>query len=47
MWKFQLAEAMRNDALNAANFFDYEGKNGLRRHQFGGRGGGPLLNKTT
>jgi len=47
MWKFQLTEAVRNDALNAANFFDYEGKNALRRHQFGGRGGGPLVNKTT
>jgi hypothetical protein len=41
-WKFQLAEAMRNDALNARNFFEYEGRNPLRRNQFGGKAGGPL-----
>ena len=41
-WKFQFYEAIRNDALNARNFFDYEGKNGLRRNQFGAKLGGPL-----
>lgn len=42
-WKFQFSEALRNDALNARNYFDYEGKNGLRRNQFGAKLGGPFL----
>jgi Carboxypeptidase regulatory-like domain len=42
-WKFQLSEAFRNDVLNARNYFDYEGKNGLRRNQFGAKLGGPFL----
>lgn len=44
-WKFQLFEALRNDALNAANRFDFEGKNGLRRNQFGVKAGGPFLHR--
>lgn len=40
--KFQLYEAARNDALNARNFFDGEEKNGLRRHQFGGKLSSPI-----
>lgn len=32
----------QNDAFNARNFFDYEGKNALRRSQFGGKLGGPF-----
>jgi hypothetical protein len=43
-WKFQLNEAVRNDALNAPNYFDAEGRNPLRRNQFGGKVGGPLFN---
>lgn len=43
-WKFQFSEALRNDALNARNYFDYEGKNGLRRNQFGAKLGAPFLN---
>ncbi len=42
-WKFQISEAFRNDALNARNYFDYEGKNALRRNQFGGKLGVPFL----
>lgn len=42
-WKFQLTEALRNDALNARNFFEAEGRNPLRRNQFGGKVGGPLF----
>lgn len=42
-WKFQLYEKLLNDGLNARNFFDYEGKNALRRHMFGGKVGGQLV----
>ena len=42
-WKFQFSEAVRNDALNARNYFDYEGKNALRRNQFGARLGKPFF----
>ena len=42
-WKFQLYERLLNDALNARNYFDYEGKNGLRRSMFGGRFGGRIV----
>ena len=42
-WKFQFSEAVRNDALNARNYFDYEGKNAIRRHQFGVRLGRPFF----
>lgn len=41
-WKAQIYGDYRNDAFNARNFFDYEGKNGLRRSRFGAKGGGPL-----
>jgi hypothetical protein len=43
-WKFQLSEAVRNDALNARNFFEHDGRNPLRRNHFGGKVGGPLVN---
>jgi Carboxypeptidase regulatory-like domain len=38
-WKLQLYGNLRNDALSARNFFDYDGKNGLRRARFGGKFG--------
>jgi hypothetical protein len=41
-WRAQIYAEHRNDALNARNFFDFEGKNGLRRNRFGGKIGGPL-----
>jgi hypothetical protein len=44
-FKFQLYDVMRNDALNARNFFDGEEKNGLRRNQFGGKVSGPISNR--
>lgn len=43
LWTAQAYSEQRNDALNARNFFDYEGKNGLRRSRFGGKVGGPLI----
>ena len=36
---FQVYSNLRNDALNARNFFDYDGENGLRRNRFGGKVG--------
>jgi hypothetical protein len=36
---FQVYTDLRNDALNARNFFDYDGENGLRRNRFGGKVG--------
>ena len=42
--KIHLYEAMRNDALNRRNFFESEGKNPLRRNQFGAKIGAPLPN---
>jgi hypothetical protein len=33
---------LRHDALNARNFFDYDGENGLRRARFGGKFGTTL-----
>jgi len=41
-WTAQFYGEHRNDALNARNYFDYDGKNALRRSRFGARGGGPL-----
>lgn len=38
-WKLQLYNEHRNDALNARNFFDYDGKNAIRRNRFGGKFG--------
>jgi hypothetical protein len=43
-WKFQLYGDMRNDALDARNFFDFDGKNSIRRARFGGKAGGPVPN---
>jgi hypothetical protein len=43
-WKFQFYGDMRNDALDARNFFDFDGKNSIRRARFGGKAGGPILN---
>jgi len=42
-WKAQVYEKITNDALNARNFFDYEGKNAIRRNMFGGKFGGQLV----
>ncbi|MDQ3802626.1 MAG: carboxypeptidase-like regulatory domain-containing protein [Acidobacteriota bacterium] len=42
-WRAQFYGEHRNDALNARNFFDYDGKNALRRSRFGGKAGGPLF----
>lgn len=42
LWRLQVFEELRNDGLNARNFFDFDGKNGLRRHRFGGKFGTPL-----
>jgi hypothetical protein len=39
-WAWQVYGEGRNDALNARNFFDYDGKNGVRRARFGGKFGG-------
>lgn len=44
-FKLQLYDVVRNDALNARNFFDGEEKNGLRRNQFGGKFSGPLSDR--
>ena len=41
-WKFQFYGDMRNDALDARNFFDFDGKNSIRRARFGGKAGGPV-----
>jgi hypothetical protein len=41
-WRAQAYAEYRNDALNARNFLDFDGKNGLRRSRFGGKIGGPL-----
>ncbi|HYP25866.1 MAG TPA: carboxypeptidase-like regulatory domain-containing protein [Blastocatellia bacterium] len=41
-WNFQAYNFMRNDALNARNYFDYDGKNAIRRNLFGGNIGGPI-----
>lgn|GEM_PF-6396722 len=35
-------DALRNDALNARNFFESEGKNDLRRNLFGVKLGAPI-----
>jgi hypothetical protein len=42
-WRAQFYGEHRNDAFNARNFFDYDGKNALRRSRFGGKAGGPLF----
>jgi len=44
-WQAQFFVEHRNDSFNARNFFDYDGKNALRRTRFGAKGGGPI-NKT-
>jgi hypothetical protein len=41
-WTFQVYERLLNDALNARNTFDFEGKNGIRRNMFGGQAGGAI-----
>jgi hypothetical protein len=38
-----LFEYMRNDVLDARNFFDRVGKSPLRLNQFGASGGGPII----
>jgi len=40
--RLTLFEFVRNDALQARNFFDRERKPALRRNQFGGTAGGPV-----
>jgi hypothetical protein len=42
-WKAQIYDKLLNDALNARNFFDYEGNNAIRRNMFGGKFGGQLV----
>lgn len=42
LFKFQVYDLIRNDALDAPNYFDYEGKNAIRRNQFGGKVAGRL-----
>lgn len=44
-WTFVFYDAFRHDSLNARNFFDHEGKNGLRRNLFGVKLGVPINNK--
>jgi hypothetical protein len=43
VWRGQLYGENRNEAFNARNFFDREGKNGIRRTRFGGKFGGRLI----
>jgi hypothetical protein len=45
VWQAQLYADLRNDKFNARNFFDFDGKNGLRRSRFGAKAGGPLDGK--
>jgi len=40
-------EYLRNDALDARNFFDQAGKSPLRLNQFGGSIGGPIVREKT
>jgi hypothetical protein len=42
-WRGQIYGEQRNDALNARNFFDFDGKNAIRRTRFGGKVGGRLI----
>ncbi|HZN05440.1 MAG TPA: carboxypeptidase-like regulatory domain-containing protein [Pyrinomonadaceae bacterium] len=42
---FQIFSDLRNNALNARNFFDYDGDNALRRTRFGGKVGHVLDDK--
>lgn len=42
-----LFEYLRNDALDARNFFDQEEKSILRLNQFGGSAGGPVIRNRT
>ena len=44
VWRAQVYGEHRNDVFNARNFFDFDGKNALRRSRFGGKAGGPLDN---
>jgi hypothetical protein len=41
-WKITFYDSLRNDALNARNFFESEGKNDLRRNLFGVKLGVPI-----
>lgn len=41
-WKGQIYGDIKNSAFNARNFFEYEGKNAIRRSRFGGMTGGPI-----
>ena len=45
LFKIQLYEGVRNDALNKRNFFESEGKNPFRRNQFGAKIGAPVNGK--
>jgi carboxypeptidase family protein/TonB-dependent receptor-like protein len=46
-WHGSLFEFARNSALNATNFFTPGVSDGLKRHQFGGTLGGPILKDKT
>ena len=41
-WIAEIFGQLRNDEFNARNFFDYEGRNGLRSGRFGVKGGRSL-----
>lgn len=45
-FQFTFYNLVRNDSLDARNYFDYDGKNAIRRNQFGGKFGGPLPGKS-
>ena len=46
LWIVEVFGQMRNDELNARNFFDYEGRNALRSGRFGFKGGRGLDSKS-
>jgi hypothetical protein len=46
-WHGSLFEFVRNSALNATNFFTPGREDGLKRHQFGGTVGGPVIRDRT
>ena len=46
-WHGSLFEFVRNSALNATNFFTPGREDGLKRHQFGGTFGGPIIRDRT
>jgi hypothetical protein len=47
LWHGSIYEYLRNNALDAANFFDVNGAPPFQRNQFGASGGGPILKDKT